>query len=389
MRVGDLDGKNSIYEVRAVQDYSGFVVNFSGHLIPESGEKILFFETESLLNIHKCGSINNHFYPSFGGESVEFYPEAGWGTLYLTDRRIIFLRKPEANQLYESYKSSSNMYSPETVPDRVYMRAIRIHRFGGMEFLEIRYEDIIRFEEGKYTSTMFLQGGIDTEYEMTLDRHCFERVRPILAGKFIEGRRRPLMRHLSALALITLNMVALIGVIILDDLLRIIPLIVIIFSFAILAISYIFGPEIKNVKKNKWGQDRASFVGTVVAFAVGMVFVALGIAALIISGSAMVLIVTLLFSGFMFILSAIALKEYKFHRVNRLFVSYMYKCPACGTLVSRREIGCGQCGAVVWWLQFPKFRIRYVGREPKRKEWTVLGETGQGHSSRFIHGSAR
>lgn len=369
MRVGDVDGLNSVYRITARRDYSGFVIDFSGTLFLESGEKLLSFRTESLLHIVGSSSKTADRYPSFGGELVEFYPEAGWGTMFITDRRIVFLRKPEYNQLWEAYKSTQHAYGGG-IPDRVFNRALRIHRQGAMEYLEIRYEDVTHYEEGKYTATVAVASTTHSEYMLYFDKKDFERIRPILDDRLVEGKKRPLTRYRRELVLLAIELALFAGFVLWDNIMRWILL----FGFSIipwlLLIVYIWRPKLKNVKKNKWGQMRAAFLGTIVAFTVGTVFAALGVIGILMGrGFGSGFFVAMLFSLLLFVLAAAARREWRYYTMNERYVPYKYRCPDCRTLVTRREIGCAKCGAVLWWLHLRKFRLRRHGRKRMHEAW--------------------
>jgi hypothetical protein len=151
LRVGDIDGRNVVYRLTALRAGNGRVVDFSGAIMLEPHERLIFFENDILPDIRNAGGRKDRFYsnlyPTSDGLLVRFDPSLGWGTMYFTDRRILFLRKPDIDQLSVIYgcRSSSDL------PSDVRSRARDIAQSGGMEFIEIPYEDVVRYERGAYS----------------------------------------------------------------------------------------------------------------------------------------------------------------------------------------------------------------------------------------------
>ena len=350
MRVGDLDGKGTVYNIAARHNTSGVVVDFAGSLILEGGERIRAFKTESRLTIHNLKSKKSAMFPNAKGGEIPFFPEAGWGTMYFTDRRIVFLRMPDYDQLFAIYyrRHSSKDHGP-VVPYMVNARAMQIAQSLGMEYLEVRYPEITKCDVGLYKVGLTIAGPLGDEYVMTLPREDYHMLEPSFVGPLTDKKPRRGARYDKPLMYVSLFVACLAGLVFLgwDSLF----LEVVLIGFLVAALYIFSGPSIENVKKNKWGQERASFAGMVIAFTLGTVFLAMGVIVALLRGVPLAAVLGGLFSMGLFFLALVARREWKRHSYNKRFIPFKYRCPSCGEFLQRTDIACAKCGAIVWWYR--------------------------------------
>jgi hypothetical protein len=301
MRVGGKGGKGSIYRVKSEQDSSGIVVNFSGSLIPEPSEKMLSCVTEWYLRIS-----DRIRYQNSSGRWIKFFPEAGWGTMYFTDRRMVFLRHLDMYQLQAVYMGG-------LVSDELRIRSFDL--MNALEFLEIRYEDVTTYFEGKHLVRIMVKGGAGEEFGLEMSDSEFNIVlKAILSHMRVDGRK-------MSVAMETMNR---------------------------LYLSPAKGVE--SAKHDKWGQARVALLGVIVALLLGHVFLASCVWVVLVRDDWIGLIIgASVYLGFLY-LALLAVSEWRMHSFNQKNIPSKYPCTNCGELISRREISCPRCGAVVWWL---------------------------------------
>lgn len=121
MRVGDIGGLGSIYDE-------------AGNIILKDEEKVVLESPQDNLLVIKGKSR------LFGKTLLDMTKERG--TLYLTDRRIVFLRKPDPWLKLRTY---GNAFGLGTAAAEA-MKARDILRHQGMQFLEVYYSEIKSFK---------------------------------------------------------------------------------------------------------------------------------------------------------------------------------------------------------------------------------------------------
>jgi hypothetical protein len=144
VRIGDIDGKGKIYDVR-------------GELILKKGETIIrIFENEDIYAQRGYGIV---------GSRIVFLREGGKGRLYVTNLRVIFLRRPNP----DAYSDFSVLSAPSTAAN--ILRAKDLSRRGAMEFLEFNLNEVVRhtLKRKKY-ATYYLKTQKGNEYVVHLDR---------------------------------------------------------------------------------------------------------------------------------------------------------------------------------------------------------------------------
>lgn len=127
MRIGDIDGKGKIYDDE-------------GHLILEEGEILHSQISKTLITIGRGWS-------PFG--KILFDGSYGNGTIFLTDKRIVFIRRPDVKSIKTSHWLQPDFGSGEVEEkDKAIAHANRLNAFQAFDYLEIRYEDIALIKRG-------------------------------------------------------------------------------------------------------------------------------------------------------------------------------------------------------------------------------------------------
>ena len=369
MRVGDIDGRNVVYRLTSESTCLGHVVNYSGTAVLESGERLLFFKREVLPEIMGDEGEDrfHHFlYPTSDGLLVNFYPGVGWGTMYFTDRRMLFLRRPDVRQLLAMYGNSSMFEVPRPVLDRTRHVEMR----GGMEYLEIPYEDVLRYERGAFFARIWVRKSPERECVIRLPRKVFDRIASLLDARGVPGKRR----HLSIagipkvrLGLVVLMMFsAMKGF--LDDDFTYILLAFALGLFALMIFSVVSGGGLRRAKATRWESGIWSRIGKWAAYSIAGTFFVCGATISYLMHS-LAPIIFCLFCGGVFLVVGLALR-WDWSRTSefRKRVPYRYKCPSCRAALTRRDIGCPKCGAPVWWTQVTTMRMS----RRKQMRWNVV-----------------
>ncbi len=355
MRVGDLDGRNSVYKLTVLQTKNGRVVDLSGSVVLDPHERLLFSKTEFRPIILRTGHRKDkfdRFFPTSDGSLIEFFPGDGWGTIYFTDCRIIFLRRPSYEQLMEVYGSSRYDTEP-TIPRANLLRAARIMADEGLEFFEIRHEDITRFECGMRHANIRFRTVDENEYALRLPKETSDRIVPVLESRGVQGTKRkiaigdiPIFWSLVASFPCAFFLMWLLGG---EEIIRNLGLSLSILS--VLAMMYLMSsiPSVKSVKKRRWGGARASRIKTILAFSIAGAIMIPGVVLTYFHDSILILVFTLAFCS-VFIAAGIFLsKDWKYLSKFEGLLGYEYICPSCGRAITRRDISCTGCGSCVWW----------------------------------------
>lgn len=372
MRAGDLDGRNIVYGLTAAVRKGGQIAEFSGSIALGRQETVLAFKTEFRPSIRmitpRKDKFKGLFLPTTDGLLKRFYPGDGWGTVYLTDRRILFLRRPDVDELREIY-GVSDLEPERIVPLSTAFRATRLIMEGGMEFLEIMHEDITRYERGlRHVKVTFRTVGEEL-CGIILPREQFDVIEPLLEAKMVQGTRKAIIRadvpvfHLS-MALIE---AASILVLLFTDhpaynligwaVAVIVPMVV------VLREAYV--PKISNVKRKKWGEAGRLRTMTIAVGAVSGVIFAFGASVSFLVGSVVGFVFSLAVSS-IFATAAIFLRmDWKRAARFEQAFEYEYNCPSCGKTVTRRDIACASCGSCVWW----GVKVKVIERRRKRFPW--------------------
>jgi len=121
MRIGHLDGKNSVYDVE-------------GQLILDSDEVLLSRHIGVDLNVTKSWRT------WFMNSVIE--TEAGSFSCFMTDKRLVFIRRPD------QWKASAYLMTPYGAPGGIAdsYRAKEIAEAGGYEYYEVGLEDIKHYK---------------------------------------------------------------------------------------------------------------------------------------------------------------------------------------------------------------------------------------------------
>ena len=162
MRIGDVDGRGVIYDR-------------DGGLILEKGEQLIRAYRDYYATITTC------WRPYL--KHISFDGNAGKGTVYLTDRRLVFVRVPNP---FETLKQDSTPYALPTGFAKS-MRAKWILKARGMEFCEVRYDDIAAYRKKRWGTRFYLL--VDgKEYSTGADKEMSTWILPILERKGIPTR---------------------------------------------------------------------------------------------------------------------------------------------------------------------------------------------------------
>lgn len=354
MRVGDVDGRNEVYRLRAVRSRDDRVAEFSGSIVLEPGEKIISFTTDFrpvVWRKRRRSSFKGELFPTKDGMLVKFYPQDGWGTMYLTDRRMLFLRRPSPMHLGVVY-GVSKYGDPGKVPWNNVRRASAVVSGGGLEFLEIRYEDIIRYDRGLGSARIRFRV-VEDEYVLRLPRKAFDTISSILDLRGVKGNRRPLI--LSEIPVFWMLIASVETLILLTGmmsdssstrrafaLLSLLPLLVGLYSLAA-------RPTVRKVKKRLWGMMKGSRKVALSSSIVSAAFFVGGTTMSYLHGTVIILVFALAFAGIFGVLGALSAREWRIWSRFEEIVKFEYQCPECGQTVTRRDVGCSGCGSCIWW----------------------------------------
>ena len=154
MRVGSVSGKDTVYRVVKVGE-SQNLIRWEGEILLNAGERLLGTLHGQLILFHRGWSnfgADPRFTSDDGRETV-FFDTDGLGTLYITDSRIVFLRRPDLKEVrLHHHGHGGNAYSP--IPP-LHM-AQRVLEANALEYCEIRYSDVVRYKEKRKGLQSFL-----------------------------------------------------------------------------------------------------------------------------------------------------------------------------------------------------------------------------------------
>lgn len=157
MRAGGADGYGEVYGFTATRDRKSGATTIAVTPKLQSDETLVakFPETKLRIRGEHAGVIASSAggYPgNEEGKTVFFVPEAKEGTLYVTDRRILFLRRGiDWKAGYLAYKEGAiPTDAPSNAPSRVLACA-------GLEYFEIGLEDIVGLDAGFFGGSLRLE----------------------------------------------------------------------------------------------------------------------------------------------------------------------------------------------------------------------------------------
>ena len=163
MRTGDLDGLGVLY-------------NSDGQLVCEPGERVL----------KRYEHFYAHIARGWGNwvRTIVFDSRSGEGTVFVTDRRLVFIRRPNP---WETLKSYGNPYGMPTGIVKS-MKAKDVLEAGGKEYCEVRYNDIMRYQKKRWGARFFILAG-EERFRTGVDCEMFTIIEPFLRRLGIrEGR---------------------------------------------------------------------------------------------------------------------------------------------------------------------------------------------------------
>jgi hypothetical protein len=151
----------------------------AGDIILEGGEKLVAVlpDTRIGLMIGWKSVGRDDKYPSMHGAMAPFHSYDGPGSLYITDRRIVFLRRPDLNEI-RGNRSGEDMGVGSDLA-----RAHSILSANGLEYCEIRFEDIADFKEKKAGTRLYLSAG-GQQYHLSLAKEEASALVPLLKRRF-------------------------------------------------------------------------------------------------------------------------------------------------------------------------------------------------------------
>jgi len=164
MRIGDIDGFNEVYTPQGI-------------LILEANERLLFKFPNRTLEVDTQWRL---FFVNY-----VFPPRWGEGTLFITDRRIVFIRRPLDSWLIEftfPFYRAIGYDSP--LIDKGIEHSRRVNTQEGFDFVEIRYEHIAFAWKGLlYRRLCIFDEG--RRYQAYLDRDVYKAIVPTLKKKAV------------------------------------------------------------------------------------------------------------------------------------------------------------------------------------------------------------
>ncbi len=164
MRAGSLDGKGVIYD-------------HDGRLALRPDESRVRVVTDAYAQVMpgwgRLAGKGSVIIDSYGGK----------GSWFITDKRMVFIRKPD------SKGARRWLMGPTTFPDGVneVLRCRQVVREGGYDYCEVLYEDV-RFYKRRRTGGKLLLMVSATKYAMPVKLEMLEAVLPFLKKRGIEQR---------------------------------------------------------------------------------------------------------------------------------------------------------------------------------------------------------
>ncbi|MCJ7464746.1 MAG: hypothetical protein MUO81_08410 [Thermoplasmata archaeon] len=185
MRVGNIDGNGVIYRVLSRGDPKGVATIYAGDIILEGGERLVAVlrDTRLGLMIGWKSVGRDDKYPSIHGDMTPFHSYDGPGSLYITDRRIVFLRRPDLKEI-RGNRSGEDMGVGSDLA-----RARSILSANGLEYCEIKFEDIADFKEKRGGTRLYLSAG-GQQYHVSLDKEEADALVPLLKKRFPDSGHR-------------------------------------------------------------------------------------------------------------------------------------------------------------------------------------------------------
>ncbi|MCX6657900.1 MAG: hypothetical protein NTY62_04335 [Euryarchaeota archaeon] len=177
-----MSGKNVIYRVVKKEDFQGLTSICAGDIQLTAGEKLLAVLPDQRI-IFLCGWTNwssNQSFPSPDGKAAPFYDSDGPGSLYITDARTVFLRRPD---LKEIRRRHSGKYRDAAIPLAI---ASSVLNANALEYCEIRHEDVVRYKEKKRGLANYLIAD-QQRYIFVLSKEAGEVLLPILKRRLLES----------------------------------------------------------------------------------------------------------------------------------------------------------------------------------------------------------
>jgi hypothetical protein len=183
MKTGDVDGIDRVYKVVGQMDRAGMMMNFAADLKLEGDEKLVTVFTDTDFPIKTgWGSWGGGKFPSASGQLTEFYEDDGKGSLFVTDRRIVFLRRPDLELIHKHHSGGGNSPWP-------YMqRAKHIMAAGGLEYFEVSYYDVQFYLRKRWGMYVYMKVE-RKKYRMTLDNEETSAILPLMKVKGIRSRK--------------------------------------------------------------------------------------------------------------------------------------------------------------------------------------------------------
>jgi len=159
MRIGHVEGRGIIYDD-------------NGELILEDGEHLV----RTYRNYYATITTRWRSW----GKNIAFDGNAGKGSVFVTDKRLVFVRVPNP---FETLKQDSTPYALPTGMAKS-MRAKWILQAGGKEYCEVRYEDIVGYRKKRWGAQFFLL--VDgKEYRTGADKEMSTWILPMLKKRGI------------------------------------------------------------------------------------------------------------------------------------------------------------------------------------------------------------
>ena len=154
MRVGHLDGRGIVYRVVSEIDPGGDAVNFAADLITEEGERVLSVHPNVFFHIRSGWGRTSGKVKLEGAHGIksEFDSAVGVGSLFFTDRRIVFIRRPDPYEIKRVYYTYLD--APVAIADL--LRARDILNNLGLEFVEVRFCDIVKIRKRRRCYSVYI-----------------------------------------------------------------------------------------------------------------------------------------------------------------------------------------------------------------------------------------
>jgi len=159
MRIGHVEGKGIIYDS-------------NGELMLEEGEQFI----RTYRNYYMTVTTRWRSW----GCNIAFDGNAGKGSVFVTDRRLVFVRTPNP---FETLKQDSTPYGLPTGVAKS-MRAKWILQAEGKEYCEVKYDDIVAYKKKRWGLRFFVL--VDgKEYKTGADKEMSRWILPLLNGRGI------------------------------------------------------------------------------------------------------------------------------------------------------------------------------------------------------------